>query len=421
MRKIIFILFVIPVLNYAQVGPNITSWRYNNTGVKGQYYSSNGTTINTLTDSALVQQICYNTDTVYVRANILADFIMGPWPGDPFIAAAQNKAYKFPRNPVYPSSVHPNQPGGTIALQVNGVAIFGDGDGKSYNTSTGTNNNSGSGVWNQIAWIAHVSEMDAGNAHPDPQNIYHNHHNPIKLCSVTSSTVHSPIIGWSFDGWPIYGPFGYSVATNSTSAIARMTSSWALRNITTRTTLYTGATASQTGPPVSTAFPLGTYIEDYGYTANSGNLDYYNGRYCVTPEFPSGTYAYFLNTDASGNASYPNIIGPQYYSKFYGATTSKLKTGVSCYTGSTVSVADHTGIPDFKIYPNPANDLFNVELGTLNKNTSLEIINTLGQVVYQSIITDQHSQIDIQHLSKGVYTVVISSGNEKQINKLIKE
>jgi hypothetical protein len=354
MKKIIFILLLIPALQQAQVGLNITSWDYNTTGTKAQYYSSNGTTVNTLTDSIEIQQVCYNTDTIYVRTNIMGEYIMGPWPGDPFIAAGQNKSYIFPRKPTYPSSTHQTKPTGTLGVLIDGVLAFDDGDGKSYNTSTSTNSNSGSGIWNQIAWIAHASELDAGNCHPDPSKIYHSHANPKKLCDLTTGTAHSPIVGWSFDGWPIYGPFGYTTATDATSAIKRMTSSWALRNITTRTTLYTGTTTSQTGPAVSTTFPLGIYIEDYGYTASSGDLDYYNGRYCVTPEYPSGTYAYFLNTDASGNASYPNMVGPKYYGSVYlknfGSTSgaaSAPKISVSCYTptsGITVSLSASTSV-----------------------------------------------------------------------------
>ena len=42
-------------------------------------------------------------------------------------------------------------------------------------------------------------------------------------------------------------------------------------------------------------------------------LDIYNGRMCVTPEFPSGTYAYFISIDSSGNGAYPLIMGPEYY------------------------------------------------------------------------------------------------------------
>ena len=35
-----------------------------------------------------------------------------------------------------------------------------------------------------------------------------------------------------------------------------------------------------------------SFVEDY-YFSNSGDLDYNNGRFCVTPDFPNGIYAYF--------------------------------------------------------------------------------------------------------------------------------
>ena len=44
-------------------------------------------------------------------------------------------------------------------------------------------------------------------------------------------------------------------------------------------------------PPVG-VFPAGTFINDFIYTAD-GDLDEFNGRFCKTPEFPDGVYAYF--------------------------------------------------------------------------------------------------------------------------------
>jgi len=43
-------------------------------------------------------------------------------------------------------------------------------------------------------------------------------------------------------------------------------------------------------------------------------LDRFNGRYCVTPDFPSGTYAYFCTLDSDGGPVYPYILGNNYYS-----------------------------------------------------------------------------------------------------------
>ena len=50
-------------------------------------------------------------------------------------------------------------------------------------------------------------------------------------------------------------------------------------------------------------FPLGSFIEDYDYTAD-GDLDMYNGRFCKTPEYPNGVYAYFCTIgDQDGGTS----------------------------------------------------------------------------------------------------------------------
>ncbi len=139
---------------------------------------------------------------------------------------------------------------------------------------------------------------------------------------------HSKIVGFLFDGYPIYGPFGYASAMSSTSGTTIMTSSYALSStkvanrpyeFTDSVTININALANMLGHPHSyyndstrqtLDFGNGAYINDYIYTAGSGTLDECNGRYCVTPDYPNGTYAYFLTLDAaSGTPKYPYIIG----------------------------------------------------------------------------------------------------------------
>ena len=38
---------------------------------------------------------------------------------------------------------------------------------------------------------------------------------------------------------------------------------------------------------------MDSFVEDFKFN-NSGDLDVHNGRYCRTPEYPNGTYAYFV-------------------------------------------------------------------------------------------------------------------------------
>ena len=123
------------------------------------------------------------------------------------------------------------------------------------------------------------------------------------------STDHSPIIGWAYDGNPIYGPYGY--ATKSGGVVLQMKSGYKLDLQSSR-------------PPIS-LFPEGFFVEDYKHF-NLGNddiLDENNGRFCVTPDFPNGTYAYFAtindsSIDSSGpfakyrRPTFPYFIGQNY-------------------------------------------------------------------------------------------------------------
>lgn len=110
---------------------------------------------------------------------------------------------------------------------------------------------------------------------------------------------HSKIIGISLDGFPIYGPVGYINPLDNTSGTKNMSSGYGLKS-----SSYRSATTAYD----LTTYPMGMFIEDYQYTGGS-DLDEHNGRYCVTPDYPSGTYAYFCTVDNSGTPVYPYIIG----------------------------------------------------------------------------------------------------------------
>lgn len=115
---------------------------------------------------------------------------------------------------------------------------------------------------------------------------------------------HSPIIGWAKDGNPIYGPFGYDEFDNSNSQIRAMVTS------------YVRDTSNIDGRPDELKYPAGFFIEDYEYDG-SGDLDRYNGRYCKTPEFPNGIYAYFATVDPSSSSTqrppeFPYFIGDSF-------------------------------------------------------------------------------------------------------------
>jgi len=126
-----------------------------------------------------------------------------------------------------------------------------------------------------------------------------------------SSTDHSPIIGWAYDGNPIYGPYGYIKKSGGT--VVQLKSGYK-------------QDFKENRPPLS-IFPEGFFIEDYThYESNDETvLDRRNGRFCVTPEFPNGVYAYFCTINDSADSSgrfagykkpaFPYVIGNEYKSK----------------------------------------------------------------------------------------------------------
>ena len=120
------------------------------------------------------------------------------------------------------------------------------------------------------------------------------------------SSVHSPIIGWAYDGNPIYGPYGF----DSNGNVKRMVSGYVQSLSSTR--------------PNTLQYPVGFFVEDYIYTG-SGDLDEHNGKFGPTPEYPDGVYAYFCTinstTDSIGpfqfyrKPVFPYVIGNAYKSK----------------------------------------------------------------------------------------------------------
>ena len=116
---------------------------------------------------------------------------------------------------------------------------------------------------------------------------------------------HSPILGWAYDGNPIYGSFGYDDpyqdVTTANPTITRMESSWRLK------------TSRGSNSPDTQTYSLGRFTNDYEFIERLGTLDANNGRFCTTPEFPNGTYAYFMTTDDQESPTFPYSIGEAFY------------------------------------------------------------------------------------------------------------
>lgn len=393
MKKIYLIAALLPVGWLQAQTPEITSWLLNTTGLTGYGgYSAN------------VQQVQYSANYVYVSCSDIPAYSIGPWPMNPNTPTDQGFVFKIPRNP-QPNTGNPTATSlGHIAVLTNGVTVFNAKDAMSYNNQN---------VWHQNAPVVEGPSMDACLGHPAPGGEYHHHQRPVCLYTANASQ-HSPIIGYAFDGYPIYGAYAYQ-NTNGTGPISRMRSSYRLRNITTRTTLPDGTVLSsgQYGPAVSTTYPLGYYIEDFEYISGLGDLDEYNGRFCVTPEYPSGTYCYYATIDSLGASAYPYMIGPNYYGIVTAGNTGPggghvtITETVTNYTPTTGLAAQMLNI-SFAIFPVPATDQLTVMLPASSSTGTIEVYDALGAMVYRSAVNEKQT-IDVSSWSSGMYSVRLLS------------
>ena len=189
-----------------------------------------------------------------------------------------------------------------VGIAVNGAVIT--------NANTGVTHSDSSSFTYDSFYRNEVDRDNAGGS-PDSNNIYGYVQPSPQTVGLTewSTTEHSPIVGWSLDGFPIYGPYGYEDRANVSSSIVRLESGYSLKT-TNRDNIATGVGG----------LPTGEFIEDYEWSSNSHGLDQYNGRYGPTPEFPNGTYYYVATIDENSNPAYPYTVGPSF------ADTSVLVT-----------------------------------------------------------------------------------------------
>ena len=171
---------------------------------------------------------------------------------------------------------------------------------------------------------------------------------------------HSPIIGWAFDGNPIYGPYGYTNKKNDEGGVEKQKSAYRL--IQNRLNVIPdGGSIPGLNPPGTSTYPLGSFTQDYKYdpdffkvgglvpdlsdgllanedealllTDKDENLEVFfqinpgmglfypnslldenNGKVCNTPDFPEelypdGVYCYFITIDDNDEPVYPYILG----------------------------------------------------------------------------------------------------------------
>jgi hypothetical protein len=226
-------------------------------------------------------------------------------------AVAQSYTWSIPRGPVndttggHNSADCPETNGdyecaparGAVALSINGVPIYGPEDGPGGDAVAAEH-----GAYNEDRQpielgICHGHAAQGGTYHyhadgncmhwhPEAGESIENDYDESTIQAVAQNTYdgnHSKVIGVAYDGYPIYGFWGYDDNMN----VVEMKSSYELKN---GQTGYNG-------------------IDDYQYTEGLGHLDVCNGHFGPTPDFPQGIYHYHTTMqNGDGDMGFPYFL-----------------------------------------------------------------------------------------------------------------
>jgi YHYH protein len=221
-----------------------------------------------------------------LTSNSIPDHEVGAFPnvGNPNTIAEVAASAKFTLMPVATGTVTTlGGPRGAVAYALNGIKFDPDTGGTCDDTGKNCSGAGGTGNWRMEALGQKSFNFgtDGSNAHVQPTGDYHYHGLPAGVMNKLSKGKTMTLIGWAADGFPVYGRYGYTKATDAKSAIKVMTGS------------YKTKATPDANRPATSMYAMGTFKQDWEYAAGSGDLDDCNGRVGVTPEFPKGIYHYY--------------------------------------------------------------------------------------------------------------------------------
>jgi hypothetical protein len=279
----------------------------------------------------------------------------GYWPPGPACATAQTHSFSFPLTPTKATTLTSTS-SAEIGLFLNGTSIFNWSDANTYNNR---------GVWHNTAVAFEGNTMDICNGHSANGDYHHHFYSNCLATQLNDDgSGHSPIYGYAFDGYPIYGPW--------TAAGTLAKSGWKTRSYLASSATGCGVdyarsclmvdqtdpskgttTASSNGPSTqgsatnllnqSVAAVSGIYAEDYYYDTSCGDcLDVHNG----IDDNDGRGYHYVLtvtqNADGSLSPAFPYILGLTYAGVPHGsssggglATVTKVSPAYGSPSGGT--------------------------------------------------------------------------------------
>ena len=262
----------------------------------------------------------YDSSNVYVLSNniVTHDVTVSDASITHILPKKQVLRYNLPRITLGPNTLTKSdgaQFNGPIAVTVSGLPIYNIQDTNTYNGNTSYH-------YNKVE--SKSSAFALGNTTSLGQQYYHTlNADIVGTTAWGNATTHSGIVAWSFDGIPVYGPYGYSDAANVSSAITNIKSCFQLKAGTRDASVGGAHTGEFTEDFTYNSALSGTS----GYTGGAGEYGQFNLRYGYTPDSPSAKLTYYVCTqDDAGNPMFPYHIGGGVKQLGASSTTADNKT-----------------------------------------------------------------------------------------------
>jgi ferredoxin len=191
----------------------------------------------------------------------------------------------------------------------------------------------------------------------------------------------------------------------------------------------------------TTTFPItaqGTTTITWTYVDGNGNSSTQTQDVVITPIDTTVTlsgdtmtanatgYSYQWVDCDNGNTPVAGATNQSFIPTTGGNYAVEISNGDCMYMSacdlSTVSVNENNILSTINIYPNPANDFINVSMANGGSSVNFTLLSIDGKVVYQlNNVTDKKVVIDISNNSKGIYFLKVSTDNDSNVYKVIKQ
>lgn len=137
----------------------------------------------------------------------------------------------------------------------------------------------------------------------------------------------------------------------------------------------------------------------------------------VVVDIDNGFGDIIINDVAIGQAMWDTPLGGVNFYAAGGVTGSTYYVDDVMVTHLSTDI-NEVAVADFSMYPNPATDQVNVDLGTIS-NPMIRIFDLSGKVVHSTVVSGNGLQtIDVSNINQGLYIVEVQGDNFQSMKRL---